>query len=229
MMEAKSKLLDLLYPPKCVFCGKLLEPGETICLECERQLPVTDVYSCSQGGDWFRSCVSPFFLKERVREAMHQLKFHHQEANAVIFGRWMARCARENFPEPFDLITWVPVSRKRRWERGFDQSRLLAKEVARAYGSKPVRTLKKLRHTPPLSQTEGGVEVRRALVQGVYGLSFHGCLEGKRVLLVDDVITTGSTLNEASRVLREAGVAEVCCVTAARGALFSQIPLDFSK
>ena len=228
-MEVKSKLLDLLYPPKCIFCGKLLEPGEMICLECERQLPVTDAYSCSQGGDWFQSCVSPFFLKERVREAMHQLKFHHQEANGVIFGRWVARCARENFPEPFDLVTWVPVSRKRRWERGFDQSRLLAKEVARAYGSKPVQTLKKVRHIPPLSQTEGGAEVRRALVQGVYGLAFHGCLEGKRVLLVDDVITTGSTLNEASRVLRQAGVAEVCCVTAARGSLFPETSPDSSK
>lgn len=220
-MKGISKVLELLYPPKCAFCGRLLELEEKECPDCTGQLPVTDDLSCGQDGDWFRRCVSPFFLEGLVQDAVHQYKFCHQEANGVLLGRWMAQCAQAQFSGTFDLITWVPVNRKRRWERGFDQSRVLAGEVARAYGKRPVQTLKKLRHIPPLSQTEGGVAVRQALVRDIYGLSFVGPLEGKRVLLVDDVITTGSTLNEASRMLCQAGAAEVCCVTAARGRLFT--------
>ena len=212
----KSRLLALLYPHKCIFCGALLEAEEGVCSRCGPKLPVTDDGSCAQEGDWFRQCVSPFFLEGPVREAIHRYKFQHQEFNGVVLGRWMGRCARTHFSGTFDLITWVPVSRKRRWERGFDQSGILAKEVARAYGGAAVQTLKKLRHIPPLSQTEGGAAARQALVQGIYGLSSSRELSRRRVLLVDDVITTGSTLNEASRVLLQAGAAEVCCVTAAR-------------
>lgn len=228
-MKLVSWLLTLLYPPRCIFCGKPLEPGEEVCSDCRERLPVTDRHSGVQTGRWFHLCLSPFFLEGPVREAMHRYKFSHQEANGVIFGRWMARSAQAYFPEPFDLITWVPVHWRRRWERGFDQSRLLAKEVARAYGVKPVQTLKKLRHTQPLSQSKGGAAKRRALVEGVYSLSCSQHLEGKRVLLVDDVITTGSTLDEASRILRQAGAAEVCCITAARGRDFVSLPLDFTK
>lgn len=141
----KSRLLALLYPPKCIFCGALLEAEEGVCSRCGPKLPVTDDGSCAQEGDWFRQCVSPFFLEGPVREAIHRYKFQHQEFNGVVLGRWMGRCARTHFSGTFDLITWVPVSRKRRWERGFDQSGILAKEVARAYGGAAVQTLKKLR------------------------------------------------------------------------------------
>ena len=228
-MKVVSWLLDLLYPPKCIFCGKLLNPEEEICPACWEQLPVTDAHSCVQRGQWFQACVSPFFMEGLVRRAMHQYKFCYQEANGVLFGRWMARYAQAYFREPFDLITWVPVHWRRRWKRGFDQSKLLAEEMARAYGVKPVQTLKKLRNTKPLSRTKGGKAVRRSLVEGIYGLSCSEHLEGKRVLLVDDVITTGSTLNEASRMLRQAGAAEVCCVTAARSRDRRPSPLDFTR
>lgn len=227
-MGALSRLLMLLYPPKCIFCGKLLESEEEICPSCWDQLPVTDARSCAQRGRWFRACVSPFFLEGPVREAIHQYKFHYQEANGLIFGRWMARYAQAYFNGPFDLITWVPVHWRRRWRRGFDQSKLLAEEVAQAYGVKPVQTLKKLRNTPPLSQSRGGAAVRRAQVEGSYGTVCSQCLEGRRVLLVDDVITTGSTLDEASRMLCQAGAVEVCCVTAARGRDGRALPQNFT-
>lgn len=228
-MKVLSWLLDLLYPPKCIFCGKLLKPEEEICPACWEQLPVTDAHSCVQRGQWFQACVSPFFMEGLVRRAIHRYKFYHQEANGVLFGLLMARYAQAYFGRPFDLITWVPIHWRRRWKRGFDQSKLLAEEVARAYGVKPVQTLKKLRNTKPLSRTKGGTAVRQSRVEGIYGLSCSESLEGRRVLLVDDVITTGSTLNEASRVLRQAGAAEVCCVTAARSRYRSASPLDFTR
>ena len=82
----KSRLLALLYPPKCIFCGALLEAEEGVCSRCGPKLPVTDDGSCAQEGDWFRQCVSPFFLEGPVREAIHRYKFQHQEFNGVVLG-----------------------------------------------------------------------------------------------------------------------------------------------
>ncbi len=212
-----SGLLALLYPPKCVCCGTLLESGEGwVCPGCETALPVTDESNCAQSGNWFRLCVSPFFLEGTVNNSLNRFKFHHQEANGSYFGSQMGECARSRLTGTFDVITWVPVSRKRRRERGFDQSQVLAERVAKAYGQKLVCTLEKVRNIPPLSQTKGGREVRTELVKGLYRTLPACHLAGKRVLLIDDIITTGSTLNEAGRVLLQAGAAEVCCVTAAR-------------
>lgn len=210
-------LLELLYPPKCICCGRLLERVEqAVCASCAAKLAATDGGSCAQSGAWFGQCVSPFFLEGLVGDSLSQFKFHHREGNGDFFGQQMGACARENLAGAFDLITWVPVSRKRRWERGFDQSKVLAAWVAASYGTKPRATLKKQRNIMPLSQTKGGGEVRQALVKGIYDVVEPCSMTGKRVLLIDDIITTGATLNEASRVLILAGATEVCCVTAAR-------------
>ena len=113
-------------------------------------------------------------------------------------------------------MTWVPVSRKRLRERGFDQCRLLAVQVAKVYGMRPVRTLKKWKDIPALASGKGGRAERQKQVNGVYRGVCTGRITGKHILLVDDIITTGSTLDEAARTLLAAGAAEVCCVTAAR-------------
>lgn len=213
-------ILDLVYPPKCIFCGELLEPEEQgACRTCWAELPHTTPTTVCQCGEGFTQCVSPFFLEGKVHQALIQYKFHRRESYSVSLGRWMGVCARHYLSGHFDSITWVPVSQKRLRERGFDQSLLLATEVARQYGMRPERTLDKTKNTPALSKSGGGAKMRKQLVAGVYQLH-PGCdLTGKRILLVDDIITTGSTLSEAAAVLRRAGAAEICCVTAARGQL----------
>ena len=213
----RNRLLELLYPPKCVFCGALMEEDAPACPDCLEKLPVTGPARRIWTGQWFSQCVSPFFFEGAVRETVHRFKFRYQESCGTALGLWMVGSVRSVWTEPFDRITWVPVSRQRRWERGFDQGKTLAREVARGLGTRPVGTLKKLRNIQPLSRTEGGAPERRRLVRDIYGLTRAGeNLAGKRVLLVDDVITTGATLEEASRTLVRAGAAEVCCVTAAR-------------
>lgn len=212
-----EELLRLLYPPKCVFCGALLERTEQgACVSCLAELPRTTGESIARTGTCFSRCVSPFFFTGRVHRALVAYKYHQRESYGVCFGKWMGACARRSLSGPFDLVTWVPVSRKRYWERGFDQCELLAAQVARAYGQRSVRTLRKTKHIPSLAGTEGGKAVRQQLVSGVYQAVSPEKIAGKRVLLVDDIITTGSTLEEAARTLLAAGAREVCCVTAAR-------------
>lgn len=210
-------LLNLVYPPKCIFCGQLLEPEEQgACHTCWAELPHTTPVNARQTGEAFVECVSPFLLEEKVHQALIRYKFHRRESYSVSFGQWMSVCAHHDLPDHFHVITWVPINRRRLWERGFDQSLLLAKEVARSYGMRPVRTLSKTKNITPLSKSKGGAQVRKQLVAGVYQFYPSCDLAGKRVLLVDDIITTGSTLDEAASVLRRAGAAEIYCVTAAR-------------
>lgn len=212
-----EELLRLVYPPKCVFCGTLLEREEQdACKACLAELPWTDESSAVRTGRAFSRCVSPFFLTGKVHQALVDYKYHQRESYGVCFGRWMGACARRCQSDPFDLVTWVPVSRRRLRERGFDQCRLLAVQVAKVYGMRPVRTLKKWKDVPSLASSEASPAMRRKLVAGVYRVISPETVAGKRILLVDDIITTGSTLEEAAGTLRAAGAAEVCCVTAAR-------------
>ncbi len=212
-----EELLRLVYPPKCVFCGTLLEREEQdACKACLAELPWTDESSAVRTGRAFSRCVSPFFLTGKVHQALGDYKYHQRESYGVCFGRWMGACARRCRSDPFDLVTWVPVSRRRLRERGFDQCRLLAVQVAKVYGMRPVRTLKKWKDVPSLASSEASPAMRRKLVAGVYRVISPETVAGKRILLVDDIITTGSTLEEAAGTLRAAGAAEVCCVTAAR-------------
>ena len=212
-----EELLRLVYPPKCVFCGTLLEREEQdACKACLAELPWTDESSAVRTGRAFSRCVSPFFLTGKVHQALVDYKYHQRESYGVCFGRWMGACARRCRSDPFDLVTWVPVSRRRLRERGFDQCRALAVQVAKVYGMRPVRTLKKWKDVPSLASSEASPAMRRKLVAGVYRVISPETVAGKRILLVDDIITTGSTLEEAAGTLRAAGAAEVCCVTAAR-------------
>ena len=190
-----EELLRLVYPPKCVFCGTLLEREEQdACKACLAELPWTDESSAVRTGRAFSRCVSPFFLTGKVHQALVDYKYHQRESYGVCFGRWMGACARRCRSDPFDLVTWVPVSRRRLRERGFDQCRLLAVQVAKVYGMRPVRTLKKWKDVPSLASSEASPAMRRKLVAGVYRVISPETVAGNRILLFDDIITTGITL-----------------------------------
>ena len=117
----------------------------------------------------------------------------------------------------FDTVTWVPVSKKREHERGYDQARLLAKATAKALGLPLTPTLHKQRNTQPQSGT-GDAAKRRANIAGAYRMKTGADVTGKRILLMDDIVTTGATLSECARVLGKAGAEQVVCATVARSA-----------
>ncbi len=219
-MEKKNgvltAVLDLLFPPKCVFCGKLLEDGEReLCARCGRELPWLRGGEAERTGEFFSLCVSPLGYRDRVRESIHRYKFKGVRGYSQTYGRLVAGCVREHLAGEYDLITWVPLSKGRKRERGYDQAFLLAQATALELGEVAVETLRKKWDTQAQSSL-GGEEQRRANVLGAYECIERSLVEGKRILLVDDVVTTGSTLSECARVLRTAGCAEVCCATLAR-------------
>ncbi len=212
-MSIWEQLLNLLFPPKCPFCRRILDsPG--VCDTCRKELPWTEEHEAVREGTDSLRCAAPLWYEGKVREAILRLKFYAAAATAETLGALMAQCAAEHLSGEFDLITWVPVSRKRRWKRGYDQAELLARAVCRAWGVKPVALLRKTMNNPAQSGLKEDA-ARRANVLGVYEMRPGAEVSGRRVLLIDDVCTTGATLTECSKVLREAGADAVVCACVA--------------
>lgn len=208
-------LLDLLYPSKCPFCGRVLERGEEgWCASCQEELPWTEPGDGKEveGCD---ACLSPLWYRDGAREGMHRYKFGGGRGHAQLFGHLMAQCLGDRWAQPLDLITWAPLHPKRRKKRGYDQAELLARRVGELSGLPVAGTLEKVRATATQSQT-GEDEARRANVQGAYRALPGLDLTGKRVALIDDVATSGATLSECAAALRQAGAASVVGLTFAR-------------
>lgn len=199
-------LLDLLFPPKCPFCRCLLDSGEVLCPNCQSDLPWTQQ---EKAVEFLDTCVAPLWYQDNVRLSHHRYKFDGVTCYADPYSLLMSQCAADRLEGDFNVVCWAPLSRKRRRKRGYDQSELLACKVAERLELPVEPLLDKVRDTPAQSgQTDAAA--RRANVLGAYALKPDKSVAGKRILLVDDVATTGATLSECARVLRTAGAAGVC-------------------
>ena len=209
--ETSRGFLHFLFPNKCPFCGAVLGKDGLMCKECEKTLP-----RCGKlrtGADFGR-CAAPFYYEENVRRAILRYKFHGKMGGLNCFGREMAACAAEQYSGEFDAVTWVPVSKKRLKKRGFDQARYLTASLCVDWHAAPQETLEKTVDNPAQSGLDDKA-ARRANVLGVYRAVRPEEIAGTRFLLVDDILTTGATLGEAARILKEAGAADVMCLTLA--------------
>ena len=209
-MSFLESLASLLFPPRCAFCGK---PGvHGVCSECEKALPYckTPLHERAEIG----ACLAPLKYEGIVREALLNYKFHASQSRCTGFGDVLAQAAAEHFGGEFDLVTYVPVSKKRKQERGYDQSYLLARETCRHWGVAPETLLQKTKDNVAQSSLSSREE-RQKNVVGAYVAVNEDKIKGQRILLIDDILTTGATLREAARVLREAGAEKVICATLA--------------
>lgn len=213
-MKLISRLLDLLYPPRCVFCRRLLYSGEDpVCRFCKDSLPYTGDSARRNSPKHTDGCYAPLYYEGTVRESLHRFKFSQRTGYADIYAGFMVKCIDEN--EIFcDIISWAPVSRKRKRSRGYDQSELIARAVASRTGLPCERTLDKIRDTSPQSLTKNARQ-RAENVKGAYRCCASELVQGKKILLIDDIVTSGSTLSECAKMLKEAGASDVIALTAA--------------
>ena len=202
-----NRLADLFFPPKCVFCRRLLREGETgFCRGCRQKLPwaADPVFH----GPFFDAGVAPLRYEAMARDSLLRYKFGGMYRYADVYGALLAVSIAAELEGPFDFVTWVPVSRKRKRRRGYDQAQLLAAAAAERLGLPLRAVLEKTIHTPPQSGLQEA-DQRRANVLGAYRATED--LSGCRILLIDDVVTTGATLSECAGVLRQSGAADVSC------------------
>ena len=217
MSRPLGALLDLLFPPRCVFCRRLLHRGEEgICPRCQQELPWALGAEAEQTGEFFSLCASPLWYQDQVRASFHRYKFKGVRGYSRTYGRLVAQCVQDHLAGRYDLITWVPLSRARLRQRGYDQAMLLASAAALALDDVAAETLCKVRDTEAQSGLGKNDASRRANVLSAYQVTDPALVEGRRVLPIDDIVTTGSTLSECARVLRTAGATDVVCAALAR-------------
>jgi len=211
-----SSLLDLLFPPKCVFCSKVIGSGdEGWCDKCTESLPYVGK-NVRQDGEFYEFCVSPLFYKGQVRKSILRFKFRGAASYASVYGKFLAECIRENPDIGYEIISWVPLSSNRERSRGYDQAMLLALATALELDDVAVETLTKPHDVQAQSEL-GGRDERSANISGAYAVMDPDLIQGKCVLLIDDVVTTGSTLAECAKVLLSGGASRVVCAALARG------------
>lgn len=211
MKTLLDRFLDLLYPPRCAFCRRLLnEQEEGVCRFC---LQKYDGAGQRRELENAEACVAAFRYEGQVRDSILRYKFHGVTAYGAAYARFLAKELDESGIS-CDIITWVPVSRRRLRQRGYDQARILAEETGKRLGLPCAKLLEKKIHTRAQSSISNAEE-RRKNAKGVYVCCSPELAEGKHILLIDDIVTSGATLSECASVLKNAGCAAVIAAAAA--------------
>ncbi len=222
----KKAALDLLFPRWCIGCGK---EGDYICRACRRELPVIIPPICPKCGRpqsqglVCRACTdapgvidgirSPFLFNGVIRQAVHELKYRNLRALVPSLAGLLYDYLRKN-PVPGDVLVPVPLHPKRQRERGYNQSALLARELGRLSGlSVEEGCLVRRSYALPQARS-AGVSQRQKNVAGAFACVDER-LRGRGVILMDDVSTSGATLNASAGVLKSGGAAAVWGLTVA--------------
>ena len=228
--------VSLFYPPVCEGCGAGIGPKEYLCAECQARAPrivapfcercsepfsgaIDGSFSCSNCADqrlYFKAAVAAYHARGIVRRLIHEFKYHQRFYLRHVIGDWLLLVLED--PRlggcHFDLVVPVPLHPAKQRERGFNQAALLAQTLSSRM-LVPVRpVLERIRYTK--TQTAFDRAERMQNLRDAFRLRAGADVRGLQVLLVDDVLTTGSTLNECARVLKRAGASVVYAATAAR-------------
>ncbi len=229
---------DLVWPRHCECCGGMPDAGgRFLCWDCRSRLPLIDPPYCSRCGDPVPGCISHDYLcslctarepgfdaarsavrfRGEVKDWLHRFKYSHATHLAHDLGALLAAVVRVHYgKEEPDAVTYVPLHPVKERMRTYNQSRLLAAVLAYELKIPLARgCLERVRDTG--SQTHLTARQRGANVAGAFLARYPEWVESRRFLLVDDVMTTGATVNECAKALKDAGAARVVVATVARG------------
>ena len=241
-MNILSQLINIIYPPRCHICTHFL-PADAdhnlshyICDNCRASLiPITNPIcsicglpfvssseqdhlceNCLRKNPWYDLARAPYFYSGIIMESIQRFKYKSGTYLAPFLGELLSSFVREWIHNPKDIfIVPVPLHKRRLRERGFNQSLLLARILASDLGNQ-LDYLSLIRNRYTRAQTGLKKKERRKNVKGAFSIIHPDAIKDKKILLVDDVFTTGYTLNECARTLKKSGATTVFCLTMVR-------------
>ena len=234
---ACDALLSLFYPPHCAACGVKTDARVHLCAGCAGKAvrieapfcrvcsqpfdgAITGEFTCSDCGDrkyHFDCAVTRMMSRGVVREFVHRFKYDREYFLRHPLAEWAAEALEDERikAQPFDFLVPVPLHSARRRDREFNQAEAIAELLAKRTRVPVYTALKRIRYTT--TQTRLDRRERMENLRGAFHVRHPARVLSRHLLLVDDVFTTGSTVDECARVLRQAGAASVRALTVARG------------
>lgn len=204
----KRRILNLFFPNRCPICSEIIKSDECFCPECADKLTL---YTGSFRITGATECFSALVYDKSVQPAVSLLKRGNCGNADYAFGKYLADVLKNNdIPNRVDFIVPVPMSKSSRRRRGYNQSELIAEAVSAEIGIPVKCIVRKIRNTKEqktLSKAERRINLKNAF-------EVTEDVSGKRILLLDDVCTTGSTFSEIAVMLRKSGADEVFCASA---------------
>jgi Predicted amidophosphoribosyltransferases len=229
-LKNTEKLLQIFFPKTCPICEEILEKHREICRKCEKNLRYIREPKCKKCGKPFEleesgselreyctdcikrthhyeSGMAVFQYSDELRESIYRFKYYNQRTYAKFYGRAMACYKRQIKDLGIQILIPVPISRKRKITRGYNQAELMAQALGRELNL-PVDSGYLLREKNTLPQKELNEKERRNNLKNAFKIS-ENVIKYKKVLLVDDIYTTGSTIDACALVLKQAGAEKV--------------------
>ncbi len=205
-------LLEWLFPPKCPYCERTIRYDMTECLCCRAAYPLDPRIEITPKGD---ICIAPFTYEGNVAQALRNFKFRKTVFNSRSFSAAIVSAIRKTYYKDmdFEIVTDVPLTHSRIRKRGYNQSELIARHVARLT-DKPFEELLE-RTVDSEYQHYLGREERIKHNKRYYNVISAEQVKGKTILLIDDIMTSGATLSSCSEVLKDAGAERVLCASVA--------------
>ena len=207
------KILAFFFPERCPFCNALIEADEIACQKCT-DLILRDRIPITRGVGGVPCVASLEYSK--AQHAITEFKFNDKQQFARQFAAIMHEDIRRCLGDiHFDCIAYVPMRKRDIELRGYNQSQLLAKELSKRMDIPVCDALMKVKSTKKQHETEKVAE-RRKNLKGAFRVSPDAEITGKHILLIDDIVTSGSTMDECIRTLTKSHPAQICCASIAR-------------
>ena len=199
-------ILDFIFEPRCVFCKKI---GKYICENCYEKLNNKYLFQKVEK-DYFDYIYCGSFYNDLIKKQIHNFKFHDKPYLYKYFIELSLTKNEKifNFLKKFDLITYIPMNNQKELKRGYNQSKLLAKELGKRLKIDVLKTLEK----PRIIKTQSSLseEERKINARGAFEFIDGKDIKNKNIILVDDILTTGSTARSASKILKLNGANKIC-------------------
>lgn len=207
--KKSRKLLTTLYPDICPYCRQVIISGDYACDPCKKLFNGITYKGYAKGGF---PCISAVPYDGKFASAVKSFKFYDMRQFDFSLAKVMAETiAKEYKDEEFDFITFVPLHKRSLATRGYNQSELLAHCLSQMLNTPVVNTLVKVRYTKPQHKVKGSKRAEN--VRGAYKVIDKNSIANKRILLIDDIITTGNTIGECARTLDSASPLSIRCAT----------------